>query len=131
MKIWSVQAMVCGFGVACALTPALAKLPPLSEAAKATAAAAAVKAAWSNKVATYQLCKAQDRVVAHYLSSAPSAGKDVKAGAQIPPCADPGPFAVAEAKPIEAAGAHSPAATSIGPPSTTQPDAVANPAKKP
>ena len=40
----------------------------------------------------------------------------------IPPCADPGPFAMpvtpAVAKPLEAAGAHSPTGTAVSPPST-------------
>ena len=40
----------------------------------------------------------------------------------IPPCADPGPFAMpvtpAVAKPLEAAGAHSPSGTAVSPPST-------------
>ena len=116
---------------ACMATSTLAKLAPPSEEAKAAAAAAADKAAWSNKVAAYQLCKVQDKVVAHYLASARSAGKEVKPAVSTPACADPGPYVAAEAKPIEAAGAHSPAATATSPPSTQQPDAVANPAKKP
>ena len=40
----------------------------------------------------------------------------------IPPCADPGPFAMpvtpVVAKPLEAAGAHSPSGTAVSPPST-------------
>ena len=49
-----------------------------------------------------------------------------------PACADPGPFTYTppEAKPLEASGAHSPAGTATSPPSTKQPDAVGNPAKK-
>lgn len=110
-----------------------AKLPALSDEAKAKAAEAAAKAAWAGKVDSYQLCKSQDKVAASYYKTAKAAGKDAKPAAATPPCADPGPFAYKppEAKPIEAAGAHSPAATATSPPSTRQPDAVVNPAKKP
>ena len=37
---------------------ALAKLPPQSDEAKAKAAETAAKTAWSDKVASFQLCKA-------------------------------------------------------------------------
>lgn len=112
---------------------ALAKLPAPSDEAKAKAAETAAKAAWAGKVGAYQLCKSQDKVAASYYKTAKAAGKDVKPAAATPACADPGPFAYKppEAKPIEAAGAHSPSATATSPPSTKQPDAVANPAKKP
>lgn len=112
---------------------ALAKLPALDEAAKAKAAEAAAKTAWTAKVDTYLLCKAQDKVAASYYMTSKTAGKDTKPPATTPSCADPGPFAYTppEAKPLEAAGAHSPAGTAISPPSTKQPDAVVNPAKKP
>ncbi len=121
-------------GIAAALSStALAKLPEPSAEAKAASAAVAAKAAWTNKVGAYMLCKAQDRVVAHYLELARVAGKDLKApdANASASCTDPGPFQVAEAKPIEAAGAHSPAAIATSPPSTLQPDATANPVKKP
>ncbi len=110
---------------------AQAKLPAPSNEAKAAAAAAAEKAGWGNKVDAFKLCQSQDKVVAHYLSQARAAGKQVVAPGSAQACADPGPFVVAAAKPIEAAGAHSPAATATSPPSTKQPDAVVNPAKKP
>lgn len=114
---------------------ALAKIPApvLTDEAKAKAAEAAAKAAWSVRVDNYLLCKSQDKVAASYYKTAKAAGKETKPAAVVPPCADPGPFAYvpAEAKPIEAAGAHSPAATATSPPSTKQPDAVVNPAKKP
>jgi hypothetical protein len=110
---------------------ALAKLPPPSEEAKAKAAEAAAKTEWSNKVAAYQLCKSMDKVAAEYFAESKQAGKDVKPAAATPPCADPGPF-VAEAKPLEAAGAHSPAATAATPPNAASPAAAASqPAKKP
>lgn len=114
---------------------ALAKLPTpvLTDEAKAKAAEAAAKTAWTGKVEAYQLCKAQDKVAASYYKTAKAAGKETKPAAAVPPCGDPGPFAYVppEAKPIEAAGAHSPSATATSPPSTKQPDSVVNPAKKP
>ena len=114
---------------------ALAKLPipVLTDEAKAKAAETAAKTAWAGKVESYQLCKAQDKVAANYYKTAKAAGKETKPAAAVPPCGDPGPFAYVppQVKPIEAAGAHSPAATAASPPNTRQPDAVANPAKKP
>lgn len=115
-----------------AATAALAKLPPPSDDAKAKAAEAAAKAAWSGKVDAYKLCKSMDAVAAAYREQARKAGKEVKAAAPTPPCADPGAFAYTppEAKPIEAAGAHSPPGTAASPPSTKTPAAQAVPAKK-
>lgn len=110
-----------------------AKLAPLSDEAKAKAAEATAKTAWSNNVASYQLCKSMDRVAADYFAEAKKAGKPTQPPVQTPACADPGPFAYvppAEAKPpLEASGAHSPARTAANPPSTTTPDAQANPKK--
>lgn len=113
---------------------ALAKLPAPTDEAKAKAAEAAAKSAWSGKVDGYLLCKSQDKTAAAYYKTAKAAGKDTKPAAATPPCADPGAFSytpVVAAKPIEAAGAHSPSTTAASPPSTKQPDAVVNPAKKP
>ena len=113
---------------------ALAKLPALSDDAKAKAAEAAAKTAWTGKVDVYQLCRSQDQVAAAYFKSARAAGKETKAAAAGPVCADPGPFAYMPpeaAKPLEAAGAHSPAANAASPPSGKQPDAILNPAIKP
>lgn len=76
----------------CASALALAKLPPPSEEARAKAEETAAKAAWSGKVAAYQLCKVQDKVVADYLASARAAGKDTSSAAPGPACVDPGPF---------------------------------------
>ncbi|WP_418316602.1 hypothetical protein [Piscinibacter sakaiensis] len=84
---------------------ALAKLPPLSEEAQAKAAEAAAKAAWSSKVAAYQLCVAQDRVASTYRAKRMMAGAEVKPPVETPPCTDPGPFAAAPN--LEKAGAHS------------------------
>jgi hypothetical protein len=112
---------------------ALAKLPPPSDEAKAKAAEAAAKAAWVGKVDNFLLCKSADKVAAGYYKTVKATGKDAKPPTATPPCADPGAFVYTPpepAKPIEAAGAHSPAATAASPPSTKQPDAVVNPAKK-
>lgn len=112
---------------------ASAKLPPPDDAAKAKAAEAAAKTAWTNNVASYQLCKSMEQVAAHYRAEAKAAGKAVNPPVDTPPCSDPGPFAYvlpAEAKPpLEASGAHSPARTAAHPPSSNTPDAVANPKK--
>lgn len=111
---------------------ALAKLPALGEEAKAKAAEAAAKTAWSGKMDGFLLCKWQDRVAASYYQTAKAAGKTTKPATALPACTEPGPFAHTppDAKPLEAAGAHSPATTATSPPSGKQPDAVVNPAKK-
>ena len=127
MKKFLIATMVSGLSAA-----AMAKLPPLSDEAKLKAAETAAKSAWSGKVDGYLLCKSLDKVAASYYKTAKTAGKDTKPPTATPPCADPGAFAYAPpeaAKPIEAAGAHSPAATAASPPSTKHPDAVVNPAK--
>jgi hypothetical protein len=104
---------------------AFAKLPtptPTPEA-KAKADETAARAAWAAKVDNLKLCQAQDRVAAKYRASAAAAGKTVAAPVATPACADPGPFAYTPAtdpKPIEAAGAHSPATTATAPPNTNQ-----------
>jgi hypothetical protein len=109
-----------------------AKLPPLSDEAKAKAAEAAAKAAWSDKVGAYQLCLVMDKVAARYLADAAKAGKTLQPAA-TPPCTDPGPFVYAPPaeKPLEAAGAHSPAATATAPPNSKTPHAELPSAKKP
>lgn len=112
-----------------ACTLALAKLPPpiVTDEAKA-------KAAWAGKVEAYQLCKVQDQVAAGYYNSAKAAGKETRPAMATPACADPGAFVYLPpeaAKPLEAAGAHSPAATAASPPSSTTPAAAIAPAQKP
>ena len=98
---------------------ALAKLPPPSEEAQAKAAEAAAKSAWGGKVAAYQLCQSQERVAARYFAEMKQAGKEVSPAGSTPACADPGPYvASAASPPLEAAGAHSPAATAVAPPSS-------------
>ena len=114
---------------------AFAKLPapPSTPEAKLKAAETAQKAAWSAKVDTFQLCQAQERVAAHVRDGLVAAGKPVPTPTPTPPCTDPGPFAFVppdEPKPIEASGAHSPAATAASPPSSNQPSSEAQPAAK-
>ena len=74
-----------------------AKLPLPSDEAKAKADEAKAKAAWSGKVNAYLNCKAQNKVVAHYVQSAQAAGQAVKAPTVMPACADPGAFSYAQA----------------------------------
>lgn len=108
------------FGVFCA---AHAKLPPPGAEAKAKAEETKAKAAWSDKVAAYQLCLAQDRVAAYYRKhknaepkqAVPAAKQEGQpaVSAAIPPCQDPGPYVqaqqaaavgAADARPVPAAG---------------------------
>lgn len=119
------KVLIALFALSLAGGSALAKLPPLSEEAKAKAAETAAKTAWSDKVAGYQLCQAQDRVASNYIQRAQASGKSLQPVA-TPACTDPGPFSYVppEARPIEAAGAHSPPSTAATPPSTTQPAAT-------
>jgi len=112
---------------------AQAKLPAPSDEAKAKAVEAAAKAAWSGKVDAYLSCKAQDRVAAHYFKAFKAQNKDTQAPKEMPPCGDPGVFSYAPAevaKPLEAAGAHSPAPTATSPPSGKVPAAAIAPDKK-
>jgi hypothetical protein len=112
---------------------ALAKLPPVSDEAKAKADEAAAKAAWAGKVDGYLLCKSMDKVAASYYKTTKAAGKDAKPPVATPACADPGAFSYAPpeaAKPLEASGAHSPAATATSPPSSKTPAAAIAPEKK-
>ena len=115
---------------------AFAKLPALNEEAKGKAAETASKTAWSGQFDIYLLCKSQDVVAAKYYKSAATSGKPTKPATTTPPCVEPGEFvytaaAPVVAKPIEAAGAHSPTPTAASPPSGKQTDAVVNPVKKP
>jgi len=71
---------------------ALAKLPAPSDEARAKAAEAKAKADWSGKVAAFQLCKAQDKVVAHYKKAPEPKAAKAPAATAAGACADPGPF---------------------------------------
>jgi hypothetical protein len=102
---------------------ALAKVPEPSPEAKAKAAEAKEKTAWTDKVAAYQLCKAQDRTVAFYRKDAKVQQKaDAPA---LPPCQDPGPFvpaaAAAAAAPATAAAPAVPAAVAAPAPAAGKP----------
>lgn len=89
---------------------AMAKLPPPSPEAAAKAAEAKAKAAWTDKVAAYQLCKSQEKTVARYQADASKAGRDVKPGAAGAACTDPGPYVNTPAAPATAAPASGAAA---------------------
>lgn len=122
MKKLTILVAACLLG-----TLAFAKLPALSDEAKAKAAEAAAKTAWSAKVDAYLSCKSQDKVAAHYYKTAKAAGKETKPAVAMPACDDPGAFTYvpAEAPKIqEAAGAHSPPATAVSPPSGKLPAAA-------
>jgi hypothetical protein len=84
---------------------ACAKLPAPTEAQKAKADADKAKAAWGDKVAAFQLCKAQDKAASAYQAS--GKGAHTQPGA---PCVDPGPFG----PPAPAAPAASPAPAAKG-----------------
>lgn len=128
--------ILCGLIAGVVAAPAaFAKLPapPSTPEAKLKAAETTQKAAWQAKVDAYQLCQAQERVAAHVRNGLVAAGKPVPTATPTPPCTDPGPFAFAppeEPKPIEASGAHSPAATAATPPSSNQTSAEQKPAPK-
>ncbi len=104
----------------------LAKLPPPSDEAKAKAAEAAAKTTWTDKVSSFQLCKAMNKAAANYQAAMKQQGKSAASPIDTPACADPGPYVspAASAPPIEAAGAHSPPKTANAPPSTTTPAAA-------
>jgi hypothetical protein len=97
---------------ATAAAPAPAAKPPTSATAAAAAAAPATPAAPGAKPPTPTAATASQ-----------GGGTPVAVVAANPPpapgCADPGPFAYAppEQKPLEASGAHSPAANATSPPS--------------
>ena len=85
---------------------AVAKLPPLSDEAKAKAAETAAKTAWSDKVASFQLCKAMNKAAASYQAATKQAGKTAATPVDTPACADPGAYVSPTA-----ASAPAPAAT--------------------
>ncbi|MCE9660931.1 MAG: hypothetical protein K8R60_20580 [Burkholderiales bacterium] len=127
--------------------PVLAKLPPQTDEAKAAAAETAAKAAWVDKVGAYKLCLAQDRVADGYKKSGKTASSTAASAVPmaapasgaaplpvvIPTCADPGPYVAAVtpavAKPLEAAGAHSPPGPAVSPPNTKATSAQISPKK--
>lgn len=82
-------------------TGAFAKLPAPSDEAKAKAAEAATKAAWSDKVAAFQTCQAQERMAARFFAEMKQAGKEVRPAEATPACTDPGPFVAAPPPPAK------------------------------
>jgi hypothetical protein len=108
---------------------AQAKLPPLSPEAQIKADEAKAKTAWTDKVGAYQLCRAMERTAAAYLKNAKANNLQTRPPVATPPCTDPGAFTAAGAasspKPLEASGAHSPAATATSPPSSRTTEAQA------
>ncbi len=90
---------------------------------------AAARAAWTGKVANFELCKSQDKVAAEYFAEAQAAGKPTNPPMPTPECADPGPFSFLAPgeKPLEVSGAHSPAPTAATPPSSNDPAAQKQP----
>lgn len=85
-----------------------AKLPPPSPEVQAKAEVTKQKTAWSDKVAGYQLCKAQDRVAAQYREKKggqpmPAAAPAAPAAAAPAPVASPMTAPVAAATPAAAA----------------------------
>ncbi|TFZ03964.1 hypothetical protein [Ramlibacter humi] len=101
--------VLAAFGLA-----AQAKLPPPDDAAKAKAAEATAKAAWQAKVDAFQLCKAQDKVVARYKAGG---GKNGKAAPAAAAAAKPASSPVAAASsPVAAASAPAAGASAPGTP---------------
>lgn len=102
---------------------AFAKLPdppaPTPEQA-AKAAEAKAKTDWSNKVAAYQQCSAENAVADKYAKAMQAKGKTVTVATT--PCADPGPF--------QAAGAPAAAPVQAAAAAPAKPAAPAAPAKK-
>lgn len=67
-----------------------AKLPPLTEEQQIKADEAKAKAAHAEKVAAFQLCKAQNGVAESYAKQQKVKGQEVKIAPTA--CQDPGPF---------------------------------------
>lgn len=117
----SAMRIVAAFVAALSAGMLFAKLPPPSDEARAKAAEASAKSAWTDKVGAYKTCVAADRVVENYRKARAAQGKEVRPAIATPPCADPGPYV---ARPLEAAGAHSPPETNSGPPGGPKPQAA-------
>jgi hypothetical protein len=112
--------------------PAFAALPAATDAAKEQAKEAAAKSAWQDKVAAYKLCLAQDQVADRYRKDVKAEGKAAPPPSTTGACEEPGPFVSPLAqKPLEAAGAHSPAGTATSPPNTKATAAEIQGSKKP
>lgn len=108
---------------------AWAKLPAPTPEKAAAAAEAKNKTAWSDKVAAYQLCKAQDKVAGKYLKSDKGSGKKP---AETPACADPGPYVPLPPAADAGAAAAAPGAPAAAPAAPAAPPSAqaSAPAKK-
>jgi hypothetical protein len=108
--------IITGFAaLALASGVAVAKLPdapPPTPEQAAKAAEAKAKTDWSNKVAAYQQCTAENTVAEKYAKDMKAKGKSVNIAPT--PCADPGPFQAAGA-PAQQAAAAAPAKPAAAP----------------
>jgi hypothetical protein len=77
-----------------------AKLPALTEEQQIKADEAKAKAAHAEKVAAFQLCKAQNSVAEGYAKQEKTKGHEVKIAPTA--CQDPGPFVAPAAAPAPA-----------------------------
>jgi hypothetical protein len=84
-----------------------AKLPALTEEQQIKADEAKAKAAHADKVAAFQLCKAQNNVAESYAKQQKAKGHEAKVAPAT--CQDPGPFVPPAAAPAPAAQAAAPA----------------------
>lgn len=103
-------------------TGVFAKLPPPDDAAQAKAAEAKAKAAWSGKVAAFQLCKAQNKTAERHRKEA----KQPPLDAATAKCEDPGPFVYAPPVPTSI----HPGGAATSPPLPENPEKVPQPIKK-
>jgi hypothetical protein len=92
-----------------------AKLPPPSPEVQAKAEETKQKTAWSDKVAAYQLCKAQDKVAAQYREKkgsqpVPAAAPAAAAPVASSPVAPATPVAPSTSAPVAPVAAATPAA---------------------
>ena len=132
-SLFNLSNLVMVGGAMLVATLSFAKLPAPSDEAKAKADEAKAKTAWSDKLAAYQLCKAQDKVAAKYAKvKSPATSTMLAAGASsavsspnpsgatavtMPACTDPGPYVsvvVAVLSPSSPASVVAPAAAAPG-----------------
>lgn len=91
MRCNELMATAAAAALLAASPSSLAKLPPLTPEQQAKADETRAKAAHAEKVAAFQLCKAQNSVAEGYAKQQKAQGREAK----IDPvaCRDPGPFA--------------------------------------
>lgn len=137
-SLFNVCSLAMVSGAMLVATLSFAKLPAPSDEAKAKADEAKAKTAWSDKLAAYQLCKAQDKVAAKYAkvkspatSAMPAAGASsavsspdpggTTAVVTMPACTDPGPY-------VPVVVAATATTTTVAVPSPSSPASVVAPA---